>query len=54
MITDYQVNVQPLVMSLPAEPGWELFAALPTGLSSPVIRFAESDFTSAHARWVTG
>lgn len=35
-------------------PGWELFAALPTGLSAPVIRFAESDFTSAQARWVTG
>jgi len=34
-------------------PGWELFAALPTGLSSPVIRFAESDFTSSQARWVT-
>jgi hypothetical protein len=33
-------------------PGWELFAALPTGPSSPVIRFAESDFTSAQARWV--
>ena len=35
-------------------PGWELFAALPTGSSSPVIRFAESDFTLAQARWVTG
>lgn len=35
-------------------PGWELFAALPTGVSTPVIRFAESDFTSAQARWVTG
>lgn len=35
-------------------PGWELFAALPPGSSSPVIRFAESDFTSAQARWVTG
>jgi len=35
-------------------PGWELFAALPTGSSSPVIRFAESDFTLSQARWVTG
>jgi hypothetical protein len=35
-------------------PGWELFASLPISLSSPVIRFAESDFASPHARWVTG
>lgn len=35
-------------------PGWELFASLPISLSSPVIRFAESDFASPQARWVTG
>jgi len=35
-------------------PGWQAFAALPCLPTSPLsIRFAESDFASAEAKWVT-